>query len=340
MQGISIILCSHNGESRLPRCLAHLRSQAPTRLPWELVLVDNASTDRTIETAIACWDGMSIPLRVVSEQRLGLQWARERGLKEAKYDFLGFVDDDNWIASNWVSIAQDTLASDSSLGAVGSVCEPCFEIPEPEWFRDYHSIYAIVTDTDLTRCLSPPEYLQGAGLCVRKEAWTELIRRGFSSLLSGRTGTKLAGGDDTELTRAIRIAGWKLKIEPRLRLQHFMPARRLSWEYLRQLERGYAESQVLLDAYSAQNLGKSGLKPWLGHLWWCQIGRSLIGLITRPRAVFAAAASQAESRRDVIEVERLFGRAIGMFRLRGRYGRVRRYVKRAPWRRELSDYVS
>jgi glycosyltransferase involved in cell wall biosynthesis len=331
-KGISIIVCTHNGESRLSRTLAHLKLQAPTGVRWELVLVDNASTDHTVEAAISCWSDGPVPLRVVREQRLGLQCARERGLKEAKYDFLGFVDDDNWLMPDWVSIAHETLASDPSLGAVGGICEPVFEIPEPGWFHDYHSIYAILTETTLAQCSGTPEFLSGAGLCIRKKAWTQLIHGGFFSLLTDRVGNKLAGGGDTELTLALRLAGWKIKVEPRLRLGHFMPEHRLRWEYLRRLERTYAESHVLLDAYSAHNLLKSGLKSEIGHLWWCQIARSLLRLTSRPTALFAAATSKGEFRKDVIDVERLLGRILGMLRLRGTYGRSRRYVRYAPWR--------
>jgi glycosyltransferase involved in cell wall biosynthesis len=114
-QGISIILCTHNGETRLRATLSHLRSQHSAGISWEVLLVDNASTDSTSKVALSSWGEAPVPLRITREAKLGLQCARERGLKEAKYDFIGFVDDDNWIASDWVRVAYETLESDASL---------------------------------------------------------------------------------------------------------------------------------------------------------------------------------------------------------------------------------
>ena len=340
-QGVSIILCSHNGQARLPAALSHLGAQVPARVPWEVLLIDNASTDDTAKVAMSFWRDGSVPLRVFHEAKLGLQRARERGLAESKYDFLAFIDDDNWVAPDWVLVANEVLASDPSLGALGSVCEPVFEGPEPKWFANFHPIYAILTDSDLDRGEVSMEHLHGAGLCVRKQAWTRLIQGGFRSLVTDRMGRRLSGGGDTELTQAIRLAGWKIRLEPRLRLRHFMPAQRLRWEYLRTLQRGYGASQVLLDAYSDQNLSmRLGVKPRLGQLWWCQAGRSLLRLARRPRALFSALTSIGENRQDVIEVERLFGRMLGMLHVRKRYGRSRRDVRYAPWRvRRPEEYM-
>ena len=333
MRGFSLVICSHNGVARLPAVLARLKVQALSGAPWEVLLIDSVSTDASAKVAVSCWEDVPVPLRVVRETKLGLEHARERGLGEARYDFVGFVDDDNWVASDWVKVADETLESDPSLGAVGSICEPIFEGPEPEWFGEFHSIYAIFTDFDLQRSQKPPEYLNGAGLCLRKRAWTQLIQGGFRSLISDRIGTRLLGGGDTELTTAIRLAGWKIRVEPRLRLQHFMPSWRLRWHYLRRLQRGYAKSQPLLDAYSSQNLSmRLGFKPRLGLLWWCQAARSLLQLVARPKAVFAAITSNSEYRIEVIEVERIIGRMIGLLSLGKEYGRSRRRVRYAPWR--------
>jgi cellulose synthase/poly-beta-1,6-N-acetylglucosamine synthase-like glycosyltransferase len=337
-QGITIILCTHNGETRLGATLSRLRSQHLAGTSWEVLLVDNASTDSTRKVALSCWGEGPVPLRITREAKLGLQCARERGLKEAKYDFIGFVDDDNWVAPDWVRVAYETLESDASLGALGSICEPVFEESEPEWFGRFHSSYAILTESDLQQFDRPPEYLCGAGLCLRKQAWTQLLRGGFRSLITDRVGRRLSGGGDNELTQAIRLAGWKVRVEPRLRLQHFMPGPRLRWEYLRRLQRGYAQSQVLLDAYSTQNLSmRLGFRPRLGLLWWCQAARSLLQLVDRPRAVLTALISDGKNQIQVIEVERMFGRMIGLLSLGKEYGRSRRRVRYAPWRLRRPD---
>src|SRR5262245_662379 len=159
MRGISLVICSVDGAARLPPVLDRLKVQVPSSAPWEVLLIDTLSTDATAKVAASWWGDAAVPLRVVREAKSSLQHARERGLREARYDFVGFVDDDNWVASDWVKVADETLESDPSLGAAGSICEPIFEGPEPEWFGEFHSIYAILTDFDLQRSQKPPEYL-------------------------------------------------------------------------------------------------------------------------------------------------------------------------------------
>jgi hypothetical protein len=171
------------------------------------------------------------------------------------------------------------------------------------------------------RSPTTPQLPSDRGLCVRKTAWTRLVRQGFRFQLRGRSGERLWGGEDTELTLALGLNGWRLRTEPRLRLQHFMPAHGLTWNYLRRLQRGDGASWVMLDAYTPYNLlSPTCLKFWLGQLWWSQLGKSLLELARRPRAMVAALFSPAEGQDQVIEVERLFGRTMGLLRFRGRYG--------------------
>jgi glycosyltransferase involved in cell wall biosynthesis len=326
--GISVVICSYNGARRLPATLAHLKAQEGTTVPWEVLLVDNASTDRSAEVTLEYWGSCSVPLRVVREPKPGVRYARERGLAEAQYEFLGFIDDDNWAARDWVATAYQVLSNESSLGAVGSVIDPVCEIASPEWFDSFHSSYAVFTKRDLEKLQEPPRFLPTAGLCLRKAAWKGLVREGFRFQLQGRRGTQLSSGEDLELTHALRLHGWSLRVEPRLRLQHFMPAPRLSWNYLRRLHRSNASS-VMLDAYTDYNLyAPAGLKFWFGLRWWCQIGKSLTGMVCRPKATLLALYSTAEGRYDVIEIEELFGRVLGFLQFRGRYGVWRDEVRR------------
>ena len=340
MEGVSVIICSHNGASRLPTTLAHLMVQEPPRTPWEVVLVDNASTDNSAEVARSCWQDGPAPLRVVHEPRLGVRFARELGFATANYAFVGFVDDDNWVATDWVRTAYSIISSSSRLGALGSIRTPVCEISQslPAWFEKVHSTYAILTDCEFNQIQDPPMYLPTAGLCVRKMAWENLIERGFRLQLTGRRGRKLFAGEDTELTMSLRLTGWELRIDPRLRLQHFMPGNRLRWQYARRLLRDHSASHVLLDAYSERNMSlRPGFRRWISERWWYQFGSSVGRMARQPRGVLAALLSSGDGRQDVIEIELQFGRALGLLRHTNRYGRLRREVREAPWR-TLPDF--
>ena len=332
MHGLSVVICCHNGSTRLPATLKHLKTQKSSSVPWELLVIDNASSDDTAEVAESLWQNGPVPLRVISEPRLGVRYARERGLREAKFEFLGFVDDDNWLAPDWVRTAHQIISSDKHLGAVGSIRKPAFEVPPPSWFQSFHFLYAILTEQEFSQLHEPLE-LPTAGLCVRKIAWTRLVQNGFHFQLTGTMGKKLEGGEDAELTMALRLSGWKLLIDPRLRLEHFMPRHRLQWSYLRILIRNYSASRVILDAYTAHSFSvASGARRRISESWLYQLGKALGRIASQPGAVIASVSSVGEGRNDIAEVEQQFGRVIGLLRLRGRYGAVRRELKLAPWR--------
>jgi hypothetical protein len=331
-QGVSIVLSSQNGTQLLLTALSHIQKQV-ARVPWEVLLVVNADTDNTVPIALSSWENCQVPIRVVGDGKLGL----DQGVHQAKYEVLGFLDDKSWIAPNWVQMANEAFVRDSTLGAVGSVCEPVFEIPEPEWFRKWHALYAILTESDLDQRHAQFAYLSGAGLCVRKSTWSQLIQGGFRSLLD----SALRESVDAELTLAIRLAGWKIGAEPHLQLKRLIPAEQLRWMYLRRLQRGDAASRVLLDAYSTYNLSmRLGLKGRVRQLWWYQLALSFMELARLPRGSVTALISKAENRRDVIEVERIAGRILGLLRWRNRYGWSCRHVRYAPWRlRRPEEYV-
>jgi len=101
------------------------QAQKPPAALWELLVIDNASTDDTAEVARLCWQNGPAPLRVINEPRLGLRYAIERGFFEARYEFLGFVDDDNWVDHDWVRMAYEIISSDASLGAGRQYSRTC-----------------------------------------------------------------------------------------------------------------------------------------------------------------------------------------------------------------------
>jgi len=221
------------------------------------------------------------------------------------------------------------MASDSELGAIGSIRIPACEVCPPAWFANCHSLCAVLTDRDLEEIRQPLEYLPGAGVCVRRKAWEQLIENGFRSHLT-------QGGEDVELTRALQLSGWKLRIEQRLRLRHFIPKYRLQWMYLRKLQRAYGASDVLLDAYSKHNLSlRRGLRRWLSDRWWYQLGKSITKIASKPGAAMAAVRSVGEGRDEILEIEQQFGRVLGLLRFTREYSDLRRLIRETTWRDRL-----
>src|SRR6266702_4592754 len=98
MVKFSIIICAFNARGRIRETLEHhCLLDYPTEC-MEIILVDNSSTDGASDFVNSLWKSLksSVSLRIVSESNLGLNFARKRGIQEAKFDYIVFCDDDNW----------------------------------------------------------------------------------------------------------------------------------------------------------------------------------------------------------------------------------------------------
>jgi glycosyltransferase involved in cell wall biosynthesis len=207
-------------------------------------VIDNGSADATSDAARRVWpDSHPVPLRVVLEPNIGLTNARSRAIAEAKYDIVSFVDDDNWVEPGFVKTVHWLMQNRPEMGACGGHIEEVCEVEPPGWFDAFKAALAISPKDETYGWITDPDqYLPGAGLSIRQTALRDLIALEFTPTLSGRSGKSLLSGDDLELGAALRLAGWKLWREKSLTIRHFMPARRLTWSYMKRLYYGFGAS--------------------------------------------------------------------------------------------------
>ena len=260
--GVSVVTCCHNSSSRLPETLKHLASQSlTTSLAWEVIVVNNASSDETSRVAAHLWSeyGSPAPMRVVDEPTPGLSHARERGIASARYDTLVFVDDDNWLNGNYLSVAYDIMQAHPDIGALGGHITAAFEVEPPTWFGEMQSWYAVGPQGresgDITEY---KPHVAGAGMVLRKTAYEELKRRRFAFILADRTQLQLTSGGDTELCAALVLAGYRVWYDEGLRMRHFIPRARLTKAYLRRMIEDSAAAGNVMALYKLALAGRSG----------------------------------------------------------------------------------
>jgi len=322
--GVSIVVCCHNSELKLPNALDHLVSQdVSDAIPWEIIVIDNNSMDNTSQIAKKYFlDNNKLSLRVAFEATLGLSYARIRGLKEAKYDVVSFIDDDNWVYPNWVNVVWDIMSFHPRVGACGGFGEALCEIEPPKWFRNFQKNYAVGPQGGRTGDITHTTgFLWGAGLTVRRAAWEDLLASGFRWELVDRQGSKLSTSGDVELCFALRLAGWHLWYEPRLRYDHFIPASRLSWHYLRRIHRAYGISTVGLDPYAmALSVKRQGIKGKLQRTsLWHALG--IVKTILRhPIKLLLMFFRSYESDEDILSLESALGRLTELIKNGKSYG--------------------
>ncbi len=335
VHGVSFVICTHNGAARIVDTLTHLVAQRiPAGICAEVILVDNASEDGTANLALQCWPRSSpIPLRVVHEPRLGLSYARVRGLTEAGGDLISFVDDDNWLDDDWTTAVIQVMNDHPEAGACGGVARAVCEIPPPWWFERFKSGFAVGPDLSVAADVTEePSLLWGAGLTIRKSAWLELCKREFDFLLPGRQGQALTEGEDTELCCALRLAGWRLRFDPRLRLRHFLPQDRVRWSHLRARHRAGGISSVGLDPYyfawrQSRNHARVPALDRLRSNWkWQAVSEAAWLLSRRSPGLVLWSLRGLEGKRCVLSAEYSLGRLKKLCQMREVYDQTVRGV--------------
>lgn len=253
MRGVSVIICCYNSASRIKETLRHLSLQkTDCDLEWEVIVVDNASTDNTEQFVHEYWNGLNskIALRIVSEPVPGLSIARTKGIKESKYNILIFCDDDNWLVSNYIQLAHTIINGNERIGALGGRGMVKCDGILPSWFDSYSGYFACTAQGDKFGNITENRgYLFGAGLILRKEALLTIGKLGLKPILSDRKGNRLTSGGDVELCFQLRLSNWELWYHPDLVFYHFMPQNRLSERYLIRLVGGINYSGIFLNPY-------------------------------------------------------------------------------------------
>jgi glycosyltransferase involved in cell wall biosynthesis len=252
IDGVSVIICCHNSVSRLSETLRHLSvQQHELSLNWEVIVVDNASTDSTSDYARQYWSatGNSVTMRVIAEPKPGLSFARNTGIVNAKYEIILLCDDDNWLNYDYVQFVYDQFTNNKSIGVLGGRNIGIAQNELPYWFSDYQHFYAVGCQQLYSGEMTSRDFVFGAGMAFRNSVYQELIKAGFRNLLTDRTGDSLMSGGDLEICYIHKIVGLKIWYDENLVLRHFMSAGRLNKSYVTRLQDGAMQSIKILQAY-------------------------------------------------------------------------------------------
>ncbi len=262
---LSVILCSHNPRPEyLERAIGSLKAQSLPVTKWEMLLVDNASTNQLAETWDLSWHPQG---RHVREDKLGLTSARLRGIGESTGALLVFLDDDNVLAADFLEQAIGISVRNAHLGVIGAGrIEPEFESRPPPEVRPQLPLLALrsVGRDSWSNSVSDSRFIPwGAGLCVSRpvaEAFVKLVHRMGTMSVLGRHGKQLFSGEDDLFSWAATGLGLGFGIFPALCLTHLIAATRLRHDYLLRLIRGHAFSHGVINYLLAGNAPPSTSK--------------------------------------------------------------------------------
>jgi glycosyltransferase involved in cell wall biosynthesis len=206
---------------------------------FEVVIVDNNSSDDTRQTAESARLKTGLNIKYVMEERLSFTVARHAGANTASGDILLYIDDDVTVTQGWMRAIVDAFDSNTKVGMAGGAIDPIFEAIPPPWVYQMDSIWlSLFNYGDKTREIFG---VPGPNLCIRSSVLKEV--GGFPPdtigvEAEGRAGTfeKIyIGPGDWGLSQKVKAAGYKILYVAGAGVYHHIPPVRLSkgWWYAR-----------------------------------------------------------------------------------------------------------
>ncbi len=239
----TVAIRAYNAAERLPDIIDKLKVQEGTaEINWEIIIVDNNSKDNTAEIIANYqfnWQE-KFPIKYFLEPQQGASIARKTAMEKAQGTYVGFLDDDNLPAPDWVAQAYAFGKSHPQAGAYGGQIHGEFEAEPPNNFKKIAPYLAIIergkkafSYNEHKKKVLPP----GAGIVISKKAWLENVPKNL--FLTGPAGKSLAlKGEDIEILSHIQNAGWEIWYNPEMHIYHQIPDWRLERNYLVSLVSG------------------------------------------------------------------------------------------------------
>ncbi len=227
----SVIVCTYNRCDSLAKtieCLA--MQQVPESIRWEIIIVDNNSSDKTKEAVTAAKSNIA-NLKYEFEKQQGLSHARNHGIDCATGDILLFTDDDVCPEPDWIYTILKGF-EEYNCDACGGYITPNWETPPPHWLTErFYGFLAVKTDN------RPPYQIQketdypfGANMAIKRSVIEHV---GNFDTNRGRKGNVLAGGEDDEMFRKIITAGYRAMYFNMARVCHRVESFRVEKNYFR-----------------------------------------------------------------------------------------------------------
>jgi glycosyltransferase involved in cell wall biosynthesis len=253
-KGISVIICCFNSGKKIVPTLEHLAAQCLSpNIPWEIIVVDNCSSDDTAALAEETWNRIerktNPDIIFIREDKPGLSHARKTGIYQARYEFICLCDDDNWLQQDYLSLAYKTLLANNEIGVLGGKGIAVSDMAIPEWFYPIQENFACGEPAKASGDISDKKWIWGAGMMLRNDHMRKLYESGFFHINSDRKGESLSSGGDTEICYWHILTGKKLWYDENLIFHHYITPERLTKTVADQIMKEHELSYNALHPY-------------------------------------------------------------------------------------------
>lgn len=222
---ITAIICTHNRERFIRRCIQSIYQQSLEQSLYEVLVVDNGSTDSTRE--ICSEFEKHCNFRYIYEPVLGLSQARNCGWKNSHGDYVGYLDDDAVAANSWLEKALWSFECvEPQPEWVGGPIALEWECEAPDWITDeYRTTLGWMYWGDEERFLTGANERLGGGNSFYLKSILEKMN-GFDTRL-GRKKNLLLSGEETQFQHRLKSLGGRLFYHPGILIDHYVAKERI-----------------------------------------------------------------------------------------------------------------
>ena len=226
----TVIVCTYNRCDTLAKTLESLAASViPDSVEWEVVVIDNNSSDRTRQVVEDFSRRFPGRFRYAFEPRQGKSFALNRGIRETQADVLAFTDDDVIAEPGWLWNLTRKLFSGEWQGAGGKIL-PLNTAPIPDWIpRDtYGVLWGSFDLGDESRDISIAPY--GSNMAFRRDVFEHGLFR--TDIGPGVQGARSTNCEDQNIGEGVLRRGGKLRYEPEAVIRHPFDTQRISRKYI------------------------------------------------------------------------------------------------------------
>jgi len=239
---VSVILCTYNRSQSLAKALESLAaSKFPDSTDWEIMVIDNNSTDHTRDVAQEFCRRYPNHFRYIFEPQQGKSFALNTGIREARGEVLAFTDDDLTVDPSWLHDLTAPLFGNEWAG-VGGRIRPERKFTQPKWLAlegeyEMGGLLVLFDQGNVSRELPKPPF--GANMAFKSSLFKEL--GGFRTDLGPPPKIR---GEDTEFCERVMKAGYKFYYAASAINYHEIPEGRLKRSYFLPWWIGKGRAQV------------------------------------------------------------------------------------------------
>lgn len=240
---VSVIICSYNRAAYIGGALDSLYQQAASKNDFEVLVVDNNSSDNTDQVFVK-WREANPDGNIfyTTETQQGASFARNTGAKLAKGQWLCFMDDDAIATPNYIeNIIKHIHSKPEAVGFGGRII-PKYIPAEPAWMSFYVSSLVGNFDYAPAACaFENGKYPIESNMIVKKAVF-ELVG-GFNEAIPGVVGTLRIGGEGKELFYKILALGHTIYYDPAIFVHHVVEVAKLTPEYMYRVASGIGRGE-------------------------------------------------------------------------------------------------